>query len=474
MYILCSETKAQRMIKYYILAGFLFILSPFFSQSLELSGATVIGDNTGNFHPQIEIGSDGEPMVLWSDPATKSVYFTKKENSVFLPPIQLNPIGLETQVYNWSGPDLAVSENSIYVVFRSEGYETGHIYCVKSEDGGINFSDTVRVDQLNVGYGQYPDIAVYNDTLFTTFMAHDANGMNPQYVLARSFDGGMTFESIPIVAGAITGAEACDCCQPEIVVNEEVVVILFRNNASNIRDIKGVVSYDRGSTFTQIAVVDNHNWSIQSCPSTGPDGRISSSNKLYSVYKSVENSSGKVFLNTYDLNLDNSVSTINLSENIANGANYPQLCFKNDTVGVVFEGIGLNTDVFFIASYAAENGFNISNRINVTNVTGIQSKPDIAYSNGDFHLVYSEGNDLKYVVIGKSASLDKKNFEFIQQTIIFSKSQPTINMLSGTLYSSSGQQVSISDKIHPEILDYGTYYLFNQIQNRIQKLIIIP
>ena len=119
----------------------------------------------------------------------------------------------------------------------------------------------MRVDNLSSGFGQYPDIAVLNDTVWVTFMDHDASGLNPQYVVAKSVDGGLTFSS-EVVAGEIYGDEACDCCQPELIVNEDYVIVYFRNNDNNIRDIKGVISYDRGDVFTDFFSVDDHLWQL--------------------------------------------------------------------------------------------------------------------------------------------------------------------------------------------------------------------
>src|SRR5690606_33611640 len=98
-------------------------------------------------------------------------------------------------------------------------------------------------------------------------------GTNPQYVLTRSFDGGLTFDT-PVDASALLGNEACDCCQPEIVVDANKVMIFFRNNVSNTREIKSVISYDRGATFTDWISVDDHNLVLASCPSSGADARL--------------------------------------------------------------------------------------------------------------------------------------------------------------------------------------------------------
>jgi len=351
----------------------------------------------GNYHPQIEIANDNAPLILWTNQTEKSVLVAKPSGVGFSTPVQLNPAGLQVQSYNWSGPDLATWEDNVYVVFRSHGYETGHIYLVKSIDNGETFGDTVRVDNLATGFGQYPDVAVYNDTVYVTFMDHDAGGSNPQYVVTRSVDGGATFQA-EVVAGAIMGDEACDCCQPEIVVNDEYVIVFLRNNENNIRDIKAVISYDRGSTFSSWFSVDDHQWYINSCPSTGPDSRITEDNHVLTTYRTYVNNVAQVYLNEYNVDLDLSVSMLQTSSAVSPNSNYPQLAYANDNLGLVWEGLGQGSDVFFIGSNSGMGGMDTSNTMNLTGM-GTQSKPDIAFDGSRFHIVYANTTQLDYLTL---------------------------------------------------------------------------
>lgn len=455
------------MMRFLVIFSFIFCVFVLKAQ-LVVSPSVSVSETTGFHHPQMELNTLNEPMITWTDGNSKNVYFSKKVINTFSSPLVLNT-GVLAQSYAWSGPDLCVENEKVYVVFRSDGYETGNVYLTKSLDNGTTFSAPTRVDYLTEGYAQYPDISVLNDTVFVTYMQHDANSANPRYVLSRSFDGGATFEQ-PIVAGALTGNEACDCCPPDLVVTDEYVIILFRNNNSNIRDIKGVISYDRGATFTQIAEIDTHNWMLMSCPSTGPDGKINTqTHSLHTVYKTMDNNVNKVFLNTYDLNQSVSNATIDLSENLTN-PNYPQLALSGDTIGIVLEGLGTSTDIFFTHSYTGVNGINTSNRINLTNAQGAQSKPDVAFRNGAFHVVYVDGTKLKYVQLNETASLNELKIENNKMDLIYSKSSPnpSINLAGKKCFSLAGQEMA-SNLLN---LPTGTYYVLDK--QTIQKLIILP
>jgi len=387
-------------------------------QGFVVTDPILVAENLGFNHPQIELDQYDDPLVIWTS-GNNNLYLSKFDGiGDFTTPIQLNPVGLDIQSYNWSGPDLFVENENVFVIFRSLGYDTGHIYLVKSVDNGNTFGDTIRVDNLASGFGQYPDIAVYQDTIWVTFMDHENGGIDPQYVVTRSVDGGSSFESI-VPTGVILGDEACDCCQPEIIVNDEHVLVFFRNNDNNIRDVKGIISYDRGVTFSDWISVDDHQWNINACPSTGPDARFFKGDTSITVYKTEVGSEPRLYLNMYDLNADQSVGQVQISDanSLNSSINYPQVAVRNNTIGVVWEAYAENgLDVFINASSTGVNGLSPSNAFNLTQVNGSQLRPDLAMSSNAFHVVYTDYIDqtIKYQSLNYLADIqdvEDDNFE---------------------------------------------------------------
>ncbi len=416
---------------------FTILLVGVFGQDFMTTNAIIVADGEGSHHPQIEILNDGVPAITWTDGASKNIYFAKHDGiSGFNTPIQLNPTGLDVQSYNWSGPDLAIEGDNIYVVFKSYGYETGGIYVVKSTNNGTTFGDTVRVDDLADGFAQYPDLTVLNDTVYVTFMNHDTGGSNPSYDVARSVDGGLTFGD-EVLGGTLITGEACDCCQPEISVNDDFLMVFYRNNDDNIRDIKAVISYDRGASFTDWISADDHNWLIPACPATGPDTRFIDDSKIAVTYKSEVDDNPKVFLNIYDLDADVSVEMIEIysSDAMANSLNYPQVCFDDGMLGIVWEDFatGTSLDVFFNSSSSTDIDFNPDNALNLTELAGVQSKPDIALNSGIFHVVYADAmdNNLYYLQVGEPNSLPEFNSELSFNTYMSATNEQLIVDFSG-------------------------------------------
>jgi hypothetical protein len=457
-----------------------------FSQSYSSTTPIDVASGMGNFHPQLEVLTDGTPAVLWTENTSKNIYFAKHDGtSAFETPIQLNPAGLDVQTYNWSGPDLWIEGDNIYVVFKEDGYSTGAIYMVKSTDSGDTFGDTVRVDQLLNGYGQYPDVTALNDTVWVTFMDHDAGGLDPQFVVARSTDGGATFES-EVMAGELWGVEACDCCQPEILVNDSKVVLFLRNNDANTRDIKSVVSYDRGATFTQMFSVDDHNWLINACPSTGPDARFISENEVLAVYKTSVGGEARIYLQGYDIDADATTGGVQIEDNSSSNAqiNYPQLDVKDGVIGVAWEAAGEGIDVYVNSSETGVINMNADNAFNVTNVTGTQNKPDISVGDGFFHLVYADSDgSIKYVQLSSLLSIEDQG-AFLEMNaypiptttelnISASKSED-LSKAKLNVYNQLGQEVELTYsattsgiKANVQDLNSGTYHFVVSTEDHI-------
>jgi len=466
------------------------------AQSFIASDPITVASGLGYYHPQIEITNDDKPIVLWANLSDKNLYVSKLGvNNLFSAPIQLNPTGFDVQTYDWSGADLAIENSNVYVVFRSLGYETGHVYVVKSTDNGLTFGDTIRVDNLSNGYGQYPDIAVLNDTVWVTFMDHDAAGLNPQYVVSKSIDGGATF--LPeVIAGEILGDEACDCCQPEIIVNDDYVIVYLRNNDNNIRDIKGVISYDRGVSFTGFFSVDDHLWQINGCPSTGPDSRFLNDSSSVTVYKTRENGEDKLFVNQYNHSSNTSIGLTKIYDNNSSNllVNYPQIAVKSNVFGIVWEGEGSSRDIFINYAENDVSTLDASNAYNITNGNGNQVKPDIAISASRFHVVYADqaSFNLKYVTLESTTSVDETKVNSKVELTTYPNPTTDViainlktlhkNDISVKITNSLGQevysvklknQIEYSMTVDMKKLNAGVYYVLIESDNQVTSKKII-
>lgn len=251
-----------------------------------------------NLHPRIMLDGSGEPMVLWGKSSTKKVAFSRWSGNTFTTPVYLNPSPIDIFTSSWAGPDFASKGDTVYVVFKREPeiYDTNYIYIVRSFDGGANFSAPIRVDMIGNKISRFPTITLDNiGNPIVAFMKIDANFMNPKWVVVKSTDYGSTF-SMDVLASGYSGGngDICDCCPGAIVASGNNVAMLYRDNLNNMRDIWAGVSTNGATSFPSGMNIDQNNWMVNACPSTGPDGIIVG-DTLYSVLMNQANGPALVY-----------------------------------------------------------------------------------------------------------------------------------------------------------------------------------
>lgn len=396
-----------------ILICFLTNLS--FSQTvIQWESEITVADGTiyGNTRPRIALTADDVPVVIFGKGTNGMLHTARLNGASFDAPIPILPANVETYLTSWTGPDLAAKGDTVIAVFKALPLEGGKVYTVRSTDGGQTWSDTIRADSHNNGgVAWLPSLDINeNGNPSVIYMAHDATWLNPRYVVSHSVDQGLTFEPEMDVALSIPD-EACDCCPAEYVIDGTKHAMLYRNNAGNIRDIYALYSDDDGLNYSQSANVDQLNWNVFSCPSTGPHGTFNA-NQLITVYASRASGSYRVYISETATSpsfvYENSIM-MTPPVNTNGLQNYPRISGQNDTLLMVWqESETSNYEIFSaVTSTGNINDLLVSKATVNSNTSGTQSNPDVVYANGKVHVVFqdaSSGNVIyKKGVIGTLA-----------------------------------------------------------------------
>lgn len=127
-----------------------------------------------------------------------------------------------------------------------------------------------------------PDVSTAGDAAARPGVAEAAGGATapapagPQIRVARSTDGGRTFEPSVVVAEG-----ACPCCRTALAVAGGNVFVAWRDVAEgSIRDVVVARSRDGGRSWSAPTAVHADGWRIDGCPHAGPalatttDGRV--------------------------------------------------------------------------------------------------------------------------------------------------------------------------------------------------------
>ncbi|MDG1331050.1 MAG: T9SS type A sorting domain-containing protein [Crocinitomicaceae bacterium] len=352
------------------------------------------GSIYGNTRPRLTLSTNDNPVVIFGG-VGGALHIARLNGANFDSPTPIVPAGMETYLANWTGPDIAAHGDTVIAVFKAQPISTGNIYTVRSTDGGITFSDTIRADDHDIGESWMPAMDIDdNGNPVVTYMIFNAQGLDERIAVVHSTNAGLSYEP-QLVVTATTNGVACDCCPPEVVVSGNTQLALFRNNESNIRDSYGSLSEDGGVSFTSDANLDNLNWLITSCPATGPAGVIigdsayvvsaSRAAGTYRVYASAASAVGGLNLGDVTM-MDPPTATAGDIQN------FPRISGSNDTLVVVWEEkLSGNTDIICAVSTDG-NSSSLGTYKSMVNAsaTGTQSKPDVIYKNGFVHVVYQD------------------------------------------------------------------------------------
>ena len=372
-----------------------------YAQVIQWNPEITVADGAvyGNLRPRATIvGSDTPVVIFGASNADENVFIARWNGTGFNTPVSIVPGNTSSYITGWTGPDIDSYGDTVVAIFKLSPLETGNVYSVRSIDGGITFSDTIRVDNHDVGVAWMPSMSMQPDgNPVATYMVHDGVWSNPRYVVVRSTDGGVSYTPEVEVTGSITG-EACDCCPSEIVNNNQKEVLLFRNNEANIRDVYGILSTDAGSTYSSFANIDNLNWTLSSCPATGPDGAFFG-DTLLTVHANASSGKYRVYVSSAGTNgsivFGNRLMVQEPEQ--ANGTqNYPRISASGDTIVMAWrEAEGSDQDIYCSVSTAGIDPMGdltgYKERANLT-TTGIQTNPEIIYKNGIVHLFYQDAS----------------------------------------------------------------------------------
>jgi len=352
------------------------------------------GTTYGNTRPRIVLTANEIPLIIYGNGGTKQLYASRWNGTGFSTPVALLPANMTAYILSWTGPDVAAKGDTVIVVFKAEPMEEGNVYAVRSTDGGLTFSDTIRVDNHDAGVAWLPSLDIdQNGNPSVVYMAHDSVMIHPRYVVAHSTDGGLSYNPSMDIALSIPD-EACDCCPAEYLINGNREVMLFRNNDNNVRDIFGVYSVDGGANYTSNEQINQLNWVVNSCPSSGPHGLLRDSD-LITVSMSKASGKTRVYVTTNSATTALGTSTefmLTPPTNVNGNQNYPRISGNQDTIVLAWqENDPANYEVFCALSTSGNvNDFQTTKAQVNTSTTGAQTNPDLVYKNGVVHYVFQD------------------------------------------------------------------------------------
>jgi len=158
----------------------------------------------------------------------------------------------------------------------------------RSTDRGVTWSDPVRIAPSVPARPQdFGSITVGADgTIHATYISVLAASDGYTHIFnVRSTDGGRTWSNEERVDRFPVGG-CCECCNQVVSITPRgEIVVAFRSNIANRRDIHITRSADGGRTFSEPVLIQSEPWYIEGCPGTGPSIAIDTANTLHLVWR---------------------------------------------------------------------------------------------------------------------------------------------------------------------------------------------
>lgn len=362
-----------------------------------------------NQHPRIALDDAYQPLILWGHSDQKKAYFSRWTGNAFTQPVALNPANLPVFAASWAGPDLVSRGDTVYVVFKETPEDTHFSYLVASFDGGGTFSQPVQVDAfLADSISRFPTVAIdRSGNPLVGFMKFNSSFGEARYVVTRSTDFGQSFGP-DVKASGFSGlnSHVCDCCPASMATSGDTVVLLYRDNRNNLRNSWAGVSTDGGSSFESGIQVDDKNWTVSSCPSSGPDGVIIG-DSLYSVFMSKGSGTTLCYFSRASISSLQAAPSQALNTGIPGISlqNFPRIAHAGKAVAIVLrETVNGTGQLALFFSNDITSGAPFAHQVIAT---GNIENGDLAMSEGEIQVVWEDHDSgtVKYQIGGYTPTI---------------------------------------------------------------------
>lgn len=381
----------------------------------------VAAADAGAVGPRLAVLPDGSALVLWGRafPGADSLYLARQQpDGSFSEPLTLPTHGAAPFINALEGPQIASSGNTVYVAFGSTANAHGHV--LRSDDGGSSwtgpFTATPSGTQLSL-------IAVGAAADGSAQVAYlDLAGV-PAYRFTQSADGSSW--SSPVPANAPSPGVVCECCWAHVVPGVDTVQVLYRNNDSNLRDIRAVRSLDGGASFTDELDLDPTDWIISGCPVAGPHA-IRLGDSVFAVFSSAATAPGQVYLHSYEPDSWTPGYFRPIDPTSDRNQRIPRIASDGSGLAVVWEETGgVPKKGRLLLSWNGSAGLQGRGMALGDSSTAL-SVPDVAAGIGGYHLVFEQGDRVWYQWVQAASTAAPSPFGFDVEAVRLYP-QPSLN-----------------------------------------------
>lgn len=237
--------------------------------------------------PAIEFNTEGALHAAWFErrQGTSSLVVSRIEKGPASASVRANPLDMPPGALH-QAPGLAIGrQGRVYATWTTpkgdHGSFAGDLMLARSTDGGTTFESPIVVndDAQLIGHSFETIAAGPGDNVYVGWLDdRHKNKSGAGVLFARSSDAGKTIEANVTVDGM-----ACPCCRPASAIGPDGDIWLSwrKTFEGNVRDIVLARAQDGTLAFPPPVLVHEDGWVFSACPHRGPSLGFDKSGRLY-------------------------------------------------------------------------------------------------------------------------------------------------------------------------------------------------
>ncbi|GEM_PF-4853779 len=365
-----------------------------------------------NYRPRVIFTGDGASHIVWmmGDLSNRGVFVVSAApGDTYGSAVMLS----RYMDVGGAGPSLRVKGNFMVVGWEDVYLDNRGIWAASSDDMGSTWETAIRVDPQTEENRTCQAAGIFPDgRLSQLWMSYNSEWLYPDIKWTVQDTMGSFTDPMDVTAGFAW--EICECCAPDQIILEDgrTVLVAFRNNDDNVREIHVARSGDGGVTFPEETRVDVSGWTLEGCPATGP-GLAADGNSLLCSWMSVNADGAHIWLGRSP---DGGLNWEHMRQVDDTGGdsnpNHPRVAIRDNLAVVVWQGTGTDGMPGIFASASVDTGRIWGEPVLVSDdsSSAVQSDPSVAISpNLEVEVAWSDsrlGPGRIYRARGQAAPLE--------------------------------------------------------------------
>jgi len=179
------------------------------------------------------------------------------------------------------GPRIASSNKSIIITAIDK---KGNLHAFRKSVNDPNWKHQIINDIPEVAKEGFNALASNSKGKFMVIWLDLRGNKKNKLMASMSMDDGKSWGTNKLIY-ASPDSTICECCQPNIIFNQNRISIMFRNWVKGSRDMYTIHSFDEGKTFIKLEKQGEGTWKLNACPMDGGSLAFTKDNKVVSIWR---------------------------------------------------------------------------------------------------------------------------------------------------------------------------------------------